>query len=208
MRKAIDFVVPNDSLHVGLKALSQIKRITPCPRGEICSMDPQELLIPPPAVHMHIDDSEVTVGLYSQSETLWFLPALDDTLLFPQKSKLPSYLVLASDETVLPPWRPGRGSGVFEQTEHSVIVPQSIVLLEAFLRLCARDAGKRIGCFSMAMIAYMELYVDEDGLLNSDHLPQPLRKFYKELREGTKPVRQWTRELRKALGGPDEELED
>ncbi len=208
MCKSIEFVVPNERLHLGLKALSQIRRITPCLRGEICSRNPQEQLIRPPAVHMHVDDSEVTVGLYSQSETLWFLPALDDSLLFPQKSTLPSYLVLASDQTVLPPWRPGRGSGVFEPTEHSVIVPQSIVLLEAFLRLYARDSAKGRGSLGMAMIAYMELYVDDDGFLNSNHLTQPLRKFYKELREGNKPVRQWGRELRKALGVPDEEPED
>lgn len=157
---------------------------------------------------MHVEASEVAVGLYVQSETLWFLPALDESLLCPQKPKLPPYLVLASDQTVLPPWRPGRGSGVFERIEHPVVIPQSIVLLEAFLRLYARDSAKRIGSFAMPMIGYMEQYVDDDGFLDAKQLPEPLRTFYMELREGKKPVRQWTKELKRALGMPDEDPED
>jgi hypothetical protein len=147
---------------------------------------------------MHVDASDVTVGLYPQSETLWFLPALNDSLLSPQKPKLPSYFVLASDQTVLPPWRSGRGSGVFERIEHPVIIPQSVVLLEAFMRLYARDSAKRIGSFAMPMIGYIEQYVDDEGFLNTNQLPQPLRTFYKELREGKKPVCQCTKELKKA----------
>ena len=76
------------------------------------------------------------------------------------------------------------------------------MLLEAYLRLYARDAGNRIGAFGMAMIAYMEEYVDDDGLLDASRLPEPLRTFYAELREGKKPVRQWKRELQEALGVP------
>ena len=157
---------------------------------------------------MHIDASHDTVGLYPQSETLWFLPTLDNSLLYPQKPKLPPYLVLASDETILPPWRPGRGSGVFERIEHPVIIPRAVVLLEAYLRLYARDSEKRIGSFGLALIAYMELYVNEDGFLDVNQLPQPLRTLFEELREGKKPVRQWTMELKKALGVPDEEPEN
>ena len=52
----------------------------------------------------------------------------------------------------------------------------------------------------MAMIAYMEEYVDDDGLLDANQLPEPLQTFYKELRQGRKPVRQWTKELKEALG--------
>ena len=50
------------------------------------------------------------------------------------------------------------------------------------------------------MIAYMEEYVDDDGFLDTNRLPKPLKTSYKELREGKKPVRPWTNELRKALG--------
>lgn len=76
------------------------------------------------------------------------------------------------------------------------------------MRLYARDCGKRVGSFAMAMIAYMELYVEADGLLDADRLPEPLRKFYRELNSGDKPVRRWTRELKEALGVSTEGFED
>jgi len=53
---------------------------------------------------MHIKDIEdVTVGLYLQSDTIWFLPALESSLLSARNVELPSPYVLASDQTVLPP---------------------------------------------------------------------------------------------------------
>ncbi|KND87538.1 hypothetical protein TOPH_07815 [Tolypocladium ophioglossoides CBS 100239] len=110
--------------------------------------------------------------------------------------------------TVFPPWRPDRGAGVFKSAQDPVIAPRSHILLEAFLRLYARDVGKRTGSFGMAMIAYMEEYVDDDGFLDSSLLPEPLNAFYKELRVGDKPVRQWTKELMGALGVPDEDSDD
>ena len=80
-------------------------------------------------------------------------------------------------------------------------------MLEAYLRLYARDNGKRIGAFSMAIIAYIKGYVDDDGFLDANQLPEPLKTFYKELREGKKPVRQWMTESKEALGIP-EDMED
>ena len=124
---------------------------------------------------MHVDASEVTVGLYLQSETLWFLPPLDDSLSSPQKLKLPSHFALASDQNVLPPWRPGRGSGVFNSGEDPVVVPQSFILLEAFLRLYARDSAKRIGSVGMPLIGYVEQYVDDDGFWKHPGLRSRLR---------------------------------
>jgi len=125
---------------------------------------------------------------------------LDRSFASPKEVKLPSFFVFASDQTVLPPWRPGRGSGFFKPGQYPVIVPKSHVLLEAFMRLHARDSGKRIGVFAMPMIGYIEEYVDEDGFLETEQLSEPLATFYKELREGGKPVRQWTEELKEALG--------
>jgi len=52
----------------------------------------------------------------------------------------------------------------------------------------------------MAMIAYVEQYIDDDGLLDANQLPEPLKTSYKELRQGRKPVRQWRKKLREALG--------
>jgi len=63
---------------------------------------------------------------------------------------------LRPTQTILPPWRPGRGSGVFKSDSDPVVVPKSHILLEAFLRRYTRDSGKRIDAFAMAMIAYMD----------------------------------------------------
>ena len=206
--KSIDFVVPDDRLRVGTETLTQFKSLTPCPDREVCPSSSQERHTPPPAFHIHISDSEVTVTLYPQSETLWFLPPLDSSFSSPKKPKLPSQVILASDQTVLPPWRPGWGSGVFKSDCDPVVVPKSHILLEAFLRLYARDLGKRIGSFAMAMIAYMEEYVDDDGLLDAKQLPEPLKTSYKELKEGRKPIRQWTNELKEDLGVFEESEDD
>lgn len=84
--------------------------------------------------------------------------------------------------------------------KHEVIVPKAHILLEAFLRIYARDSGKRVGSFGMAMIGYIEEYVDDDGLLDVNRLPEPLKSFYMELKRGGKPVGQWTQDLKEALG--------
>jgi hypothetical protein len=128
---------------------------------------------------------------------------LDRSLASPKEVKLPSPFVFASDQTVLPPWRLGRGSGFFKPGQYPVIIPKSHVLLEAFMLLYVRDRGKRIGAFAMAMIAYIEQYVDDDGFLEREQLREPLLTFYKELREGVKPVRQWAEELEEALRLPE-----
>lgn len=149
--------------------------------------------------HNHIKGSEVTVALYLQSETLFFLPPFDRSLASPRDAKLPYSFVSASDQSVLPLQRPGRGSGAFKSTEYPVLVPRAHVLLEAFLQLYARDARTQYGNFAMAMITYVEEYIDGDGFLDVDLLVGPLRTFYLELKEGKKPVRQWTDEFKAAL---------
>jgi hypothetical protein len=49
------------------------------------------------------------------------------------------------------------------------------------------------------MICYIALYVDADGYLETEKLPEPLLTFYKEFRKGEMPVRQWTKELQEAV---------
>ncbi|WQF89777.1 hypothetical protein CDEST_14791 [Colletotrichum destructivum] len=178
------------------------EEIKPCPDQKTCLTSSQERHTPPPAHHFHLHDPEVT--------TLCFLPVLDRFLFCPpcpDVSKLPPHFTLASDEASLLPWRPGRGSGVFKPDSGPVVVPKAHVLLEAFLRLYARDSAKRIGAFSIAMIGYVEQYIDDDGLLDASRLPEPLRTSYMDLRQGSKPVRKWTRELKQALQLPQEEGE-
>ena len=49
------------------------------------------------------------------------------------------------------------------------------------------------------MVCYVEEYIDDDGLLDASKLPDPLKTFCEELRQGSKPVRQWSFELKEAL---------
>ena len=204
--KSVDFVVPDDRLNISTKAFTQLKTLTPCPNPAVCPTSSQESFTPPPAFHMHVKaSSETTVGLYPQSETLWFLPQFNNSLASPGTVQLPSHFVLASNQIVLPPWRSGRGGGVFKSNQYPLIVPKAHVLLEAFLRLYGRDFGKRTGRHALAMICYVEEYIDDDKLLDASKLPEPLKTFYMELREGTKPVRQWSSELKKALEADSEE---
>ncbi|KAK4033328.1 hypothetical protein C8A01DRAFT_19707, partial [Parachaetomium inaequale] len=108
-------------------------------------------------------------------------------------------------QTVFPPWRPGRGGGLFKAETNAVMAPRSHILLEAYMRLCARDHGKHIGSFSVATISYMGLYVEEDGLLDASLLPEPLRTSYRELNEGKKTTLQWLLELKQALRMDEED---
>lgn len=184
-----------------------METLLPCPDPATClaSSSPKRFT-PPAAEHLHIDGTEVTVGLFPQSETLWFLPRLDASLLADTQHemlKLPRHFCRASDTLILPPSRPGRGCGALQPGHHPVLVPKAHVLLEAFLRLHVRDSGKKVGSFSMAMITYIEEYVDDDGLLDSDQLPEPLRTSYRDLRAGRwESVDQWLRDLKEALGIP------
>jgi hypothetical protein len=91
------------------------------------------------------------------------------------------------------------GFGILQVGQSPVIIPRSHVLLEAFMLLYVRDFEKRIGGFSMSMICYIGLYVDRDGFLEIEQLPEPLLALYRELRKGEKPVRQWTKELQEAV---------
>ncbi|KXH51473.1 hypothetical protein CSIM01_08259 [Colletotrichum simmondsii] len=204
---SIDFVVPDQLISVAADVISELPNLEQCPSVELCFASSPERRTPPPTFHVHIKASEVTVGLYTQAETLWFLPLMNDSILSGENASLSPTFALACDRDVLPPWRPGRGTGAFQSSNSSVVVPRAHILLESYLRLYARDAGKTLGSFAMAMIAYMEEYVD-DGLLDSSQLPEPLQTFYKELRVGEKPVRQWTKEFRQSLNISDEESDD
>ncbi|KAK1687647.1 hypothetical protein BDP55DRAFT_630300 [Colletotrichum godetiae] len=152
--KSIGFVVPDQLISVAADVISELPNLEQCLSAELCSASSPERRTPPPTFHAHIKASEVT---------------------------LPSTFALACDRDVLPPWRPGRGTGAFQSSNSSVIVPRAHVLLEAYLRLYALGSGKPVGSFAMAMIAYMEEYVDDDGLLDSSQLPEPIKSFYKEL---------------------------
>ena len=203
--QSIDFTVPDSQLQAAIEAISALERLKPCRDIKCCPSGPHDRYTPPPVYHMHVDGSEITVGLYPQSDTLWFLPEIDQSLVYPPSLGMHPHFVFASDRGTLPTKRDGRGDGAFKNNEPSVLVPRAIVLLDAFLRLYARDCEKQIGSFAMQMITYIEEYVDGDGYLDHCTSPAPLQMFYEELKEGEKPVGQWKWELRSALGVQNEE---
>lgn len=189
--------MPDSHFLLSTQCLSKLDYLSPCSDHISCPTSTSSRYTPSPEYHYHTGDSEVTVDIHIQSNTLWFLPALQDFLCDPKSEILPDYLLLASDDTVLPPWRPGRGAGVFKTKQPPVVVPRASTLLEAFLRIYARDCDTRIG--NTFMIAYIELYVDNDGLLDLDKLPQPLRSRYEELREGDVDMAQWVAQLKESV---------
>lgn len=69
------------------------------------------------------------------------------------------------------------------------------------MSVCA-GFGKAHWCLAMPVIGYMEVYVDDDGFWIENSFRSP-KTSYKELREGEKPVRQWMKELKEALGIPE-----
>ncbi|KAI7514451.1 hypothetical protein KC347_g603 [Hortaea werneckii] len=197
---SVDFIVPDGQLQAAAKTLYELDTLEPCPDVNVCLAGPHNRCTPPAAHHLHVHGSTLTVDIFIQSETLWLLPELDQSLVFPTTLDLHPHFVFASDKDTLPPNRLGRGSGAFQEDFVPVLVPQAIVLLEAFLRIYARDRGKKIGSFAMQMICYIEEYVDDDGYLRGSRLPEPLQTLYVELKEDKMPVRQWLEKLRAALG--------
>lgn len=162
---------------------------------------------PSTAFHIHIKDPTVTVDLFRRSETLWFLPPLESSLCAPKIFELPSYLLFASDHTVLPLWRLGRGEGAFKSNENVVLVSKAHILLQAYMRLYARDQGTLAGSFGISMITYIWSYVDKDGYLDITQLLEPFKTLYEDLKKGTEPVRLFLDELREALGVLESKVE-
>ncbi|GAO18651.1 uncharacterized protein UV8b_03399 [Ustilaginoidea virens] len=200
---AVDFVVPDELLSVATQALTPHEKLIPCPDGKECDIVCPTRPTPAPVSHLHIEGAEEPVGLYPQSDTLWFLPPLQAALITPDRGQLPPYYALASDKSILPPSRIGRGSGFFTSTVHPVVIVPSHVLLEAFMRFCARYIWTPPGGFSISMICYVGLYIDEDGFLDLNQLSEPLSSSYLALKRGEMPVRQWANELKKLLGEPE-----
>ncbi|KAG6106599.1 hypothetical protein E4U31_000747 [Claviceps sp. LM219 group G6] len=198
----IDFVVPDGLLSAATIALGQHKMLLPCTDGEDCPIVSPKRFTPAPDSHLHIEGTEVPVGLFIQSVTLWFLPPLEVALITPDQGQLPAPYALASDESILPTWRPERGAGVFKPGAHPVVIVRSHVLLEAFMRICARYSHTLAGSFSNSMVLYMSMYVDDDGYLDLKQLPEPLVSSYLAYTTTKISGRQWLAELRQMFGEP------
>ncbi|KAG5915663.1 hypothetical protein E4U61_004397 [Claviceps capensis] len=176
--------------------------LLPCTDGKDCPIVSPKRHTPAPDSHPHIEGAEEPVGLFVQSVTLWFLPPLEAALITPDQGQLPPPYALASDETILPPWRPERGAGVFKSKAHPVVVVHSHVLLEAFMRICARYSHTLAGSFSKSMVIYVLMYIDDDGYLDLKKLPEPLVSSYLAYTTTSISGRQWLAELRQMFGEP------
>jgi hypothetical protein len=202
--QAIDFVIPDESLEAAKEVMMTGKFSDPvsaCPDTTKClDGSSPDRAYPHPSFHMHMDI--YGVGLYVQSETLWFLPPLSATLARPKANPLPPYLAFACDRTALPPCEMGKGRGFFDLDQTVVLVPKAHTLTEALMRIMARDDGKKIGACSAPHFCYIGLYVEKGGILDISLLPEPLKKIYEEFRDGPESIGSIEIKLKRTLGVP------
>jgi hypothetical protein len=89
------------------------------------------------------------------------------------------------------------------------MVPQAVVFLEAFTRMLALDFGARDVSQCIYMISYVSQYIDADGLLDLEELPEPMRTFYVQFRQKNgMSLREKILQLKDALGIPLEDSHD
>lgn len=108
-----------------------------CAGPQRCTAVAENRVSPIPKSHFHIDP-EVTVSIYGQSASLWFLPSLSKSMN--EKNAAHNDIMLASDPR-LPSKRLGRGHGAFRDATFPVYIPTAHRLLESYLRSIARDRG-------------------------------------------------------------------
>lgn len=140
------------------------------------------------------------VRLFLQSETLWFLPPFSASLASPRAHSVPEYLVLACDTTILPRGRDGHGNGAFLLDQTVVLVPKSEIMVEAYMRMMARDWGTPVSNYEN--LGYMSHYVQECYLMDPGLLPEPLEEIYWDFKELAMPMVDIMKKLRQALGLP------
>ncbi|CAH0023431.1 unnamed protein product [Clonostachys rhizophaga] len=197
---SIEFVVPEGLVSAAAAAIASRRPLITCPYCLTCPLATPTRTSPTPGRHFHIRDRKETVAILSQSQALWFLPTMNNNkLVAPSRADLPSYLILASDRSELPPQRPKRGSGCFKSAMIPVLAVPAHILVEAYMRLYARYAGGPSAAAFMTRIAWLRMYVEEDGYVIAKRLPQSLRPFYVELTNNA-PIREWTQRLQKELG--------
>ena len=199
----------SEILTTGTYTQSPVPALVPCPDTTTCPFTSADRPHAPCSFHVHFEGAThrlITraVCLFVQSETLWFLPPLSASLASPRADLLPRYLALASDLTALPPFQIGMGQGVFGSDQTVVLVPRVHILLEALMRIAARDHGKVVGGTSMAYVMYIPIYVEKRKILDLDLLPVPFKDVYKGWTDDKepRPFRDFTLMLLRALGVP------
>ena len=190
--QSINFSVPDDLVAAAESAL-QNKGLADCTEPESCDTIGKFRTSPAPTVHFNIDP-KTTISIYKQSSTFWSIPSLTLERLVSSHD-----IILASDSR-LPPPRLGRGPGAFHTGYFPVYIPTAHRLLEAYVRLVSGSDGGRHRGWGMAMITYIEEYVDADGLLDEQMVEGRCRKFYSDMKLGERPLRPLLKELADSFG--------
>ncbi|CAG8949742.1 hypothetical protein HYFRA_00004062 [Hymenoscyphus fraxineus] len=189
---SIDFIIP-DSLIPNPTLALQPTGLLACTEPSTCTAIAENRASPIPKSHFHID-SEFTVSLYGQSTTLWFLPSLTQSTQ--------SVDIISASDSRLPTKRPGRGHGGFRHTTFPVQIPTAHRLLDSYIRSIAiARRGLYVGFF-LAMITYIEGYVDGDGSLDISRLEGRCREFYSGFISFRKPTIALLNELEAAFIAP------
>ncbi|CAJ2506277.1 Uu.00g004070.m01.CDS01 [Anthostomella pinea] len=199
----IEFIVEDDKLPGAVAALKE-SGLSPCADPRLCYVSGVSVEPPFPALHMHIGMSGVYVILWPHSTILWSFPSPSHINLECKQDDPHASLryVLASDTSVLPGPRLGRGRGAFSKDGGHVVVPSASTMLEAYIRLTSAYRGQT-DTFYLSMITYVEEYIDADGLLDDTLLSEPCRAFWRGLKNGQRGVRELVDELQLSLGDGD-----
>ena len=146
----IHLILPDSRFEEAVAYLGSEPGVYVCPKEDCCYFD-----VPEPSFTLHYErplyEGSGTIKglicLYKQSETLWFLPPIEETLgpcQYQADRKLPDEFVRTSDTEVLPPfgWKPGSDwllcGRVPAPDGHLAVAPQAHVMVEAFMRVCLR----------------------------------------------------------------------
>ncbi|KAI8949881.1 hypothetical protein F4801DRAFT_551381 [Xylaria longipes] len=184
----LEFVVSDERLPSAVAALKKARRLCPCPNPRVCPVSRDIDRPHIPAFHMHLGSprSAVHVSLWPHSEILGFVPNAGipgsiGTGTDPRRRTAP--YILASDTSLLPGPRLGRGNGALSKGVGRIVVPSAQTLLEAYIRLSTRYLHESHGAFYMSMIIYVEEYIEPDGFLNTALLSEPCRVFWHGLKK-------------------------
>ncbi|KAI2610613.1 uncharacterized protein GGS25DRAFT_518912 [Hypoxylon fragiforme] len=188
----IDFIIPDEKLPAAVAALKR-SNLRRCPDPRLCAVSREDTPQPAPSFHMHIGTSELDVSIRARSKTLWFIPPVPENLYSDTRPQDSRY-IFASDDSILPPPRHGRGRGAFSKEGFPVVVPTAHTMLEAYMRLSIAHRDE-YGGFYISMMAYVAQYIDADGLLNDTKLPESCREFWHDFKLGQRRTREMMDEL-------------
>jgi hypothetical protein len=182
--------------------LEQSPLLTPCTET-LCAASSERQSNPPPKHHVHYKGGpEFTVQIFAQSDTLPFLESFEQSLA--TNRNLSHHYVLAADYVSLPPDRPNRGSGYLKSGRTPVIIPKAYIMLEAYLRILAREALTDHADWAMGMVMLIREYVGLDGYLNvpmdQRRLSRQTGALFIEMFRLKRPVRHWLSDLRTSFG--------